>query len=371
MKIIFAIDTLQTGGAEKSTLDIASRLPNDIEPLIVSFYNNLELKNECDKLGLRNINFAINNKYDFGKAINLFKSLCIIENPNLVVSTLFRADIITRVACHQLGIKNIGTFVNDTYSSHELEDLSFSMKLKVGLFWILNRWTARYCYRFLANSESIKISNSQRLLIDNSKIDVIYRGRKVSNFNFKIANRFTNEETHFLNVGRLLKRKGQAELIEAFANFNKIYPNTKLSIAGEGKYRAHLEALIKRLNIGHKIKLLGNVKNVPELLAECDVFVFPSYYEGFSGALVEAMLGGAPILASDIPMNKEAINHLDTAYLFKVKDVVSLEEALVFSIANTDKMKEMAQKARMIAEQKYDIDQIAKQHAAIYRNYIE
>lgn len=370
IKIIFAIDTLQTGGAEKSTLDIASRLPKDVEAIVVSFYNNLELLPAFESAGIRCVNFKLNGKYSFAKAKSLFKELCINEKPNLVVATLFRAEIITRIVCKELKIKNIGTFVNDTYSGYELKDLSLSMKVKISLFWILNRWTARYCFKFLANSESIKASNSEKLLLDSSKIDVIFRGRKISDFKLNVVNRFKNEEIHFLNVGRLLKRKGQAELIEAFANFHKTYSNSRLSIAGEGTYRTYLEGLINKYEIGHKVKLLGNVNNVPELLSECDVFVFPSYYEGFSGALVEAMLGGAPILASDISMNKEAVKHLDTAYLFKVMDVSSLEKALMFAVTNKEKMKVMAQKARFIAEQKYDIEQIAEQHAALYRKYI-
>lgn len=370
MKIIFAIDTLQTGGAEKSTLDIVSRLPKDIEPVVVSFYNKLELKRDFEKQGIRCVNFQLTGKYELKKALKLFKDFCIIEQPDLVVATLFRAEIITRIVCNKLKIKNIGTFVNDTYSKYELEDLSLLMKMKIGFFWFVNRWTAQYCYRFLANSESIKASNANNLLLQESDIDVIFRGRKVSNFEYQVTHRFSKEAIHFLNIGRLLKRKGQYELIEAFARFNEKVPNSRLSIAGEGGFRTQLEALIRKYNLEDKVKLLGNVKNVPALLSECDVFVFPSYYEGFSGALVEAMLAGAPIIASDISMNKEAVQHLETSYLFKVKDVAALEQGMMYAYENKEKMKDMAHKARMVAEEKYDIEKIAQQHAQLYRGYM-
>lgn len=368
-KIIFAIDTLQTGGAEKSTLDIVSRLPRSITPIVVSFYNNLELKTSFDDAGIRTQNFQLKEKYAFAKGIKLFKQFCVEENPDLVVATLFRAEIISRIVCHQLKIKNIGTFVNDTYSRYELEDLSAFMKLKIGFFWVVNRWTANYCHRFLANSESIKSSNVKKMLLRSSDVDVIYRGRKISVFKFNSEGRFAQKEIHFLNVGRLLKRKGQYELIEAFAKFNKQYPESKLTIAGEGSFRPHLEALIDNLQMKEKVKLLGNVKCIPTLLKECDVFVFPSYYEGFSGALVEAMLAGAPILASDIPMNREAVKHLTTAFLFNVKNVESLEQALIFAATNKEIMKNMAKEARILAEERYDIDKIVQQHAELYKTY--
>jgi glycosyltransferase involved in cell wall biosynthesis len=370
MKIIFIIDGLLTGGAEKSTLDIVSRLPDHIIPLVVVVYKHHDLKPEFEKAGIRLIYFDLEGKYEFKRGIKLFTKVCIQEKPDLIVATLFRSEIISRIVSYRLKIPNVGTFVSDTYSSNALLGLSLMMKLKIGTFWFLNRATISLCSHLLANSNSVKRSNAKKLLINDSKIDVIYRGRKVDDFQFNIDGRFALEELKFLNVGRLLKSKGQKELIIAFAKFVEVYPKASLQIAGEGVYRAELEATITSLKLNDKVTLLGSVKNVPELLTNCDVFIFPSYYEGFSGALVEAMLTGAPILASDISMNKEAIDHLNTGYLFKVKNVSSLFEAMLFAVNNKEKMKKMAIKARNIAEIKYDIDNIASQHAMLYQKYV-
>jgi hypothetical protein len=79
---------------------------------------------------------------------------------------------------------NIGTFVNDTYSDYEWNNLTYSMKAKVGFFWVINMLTARLCKGFLSNAESIKKSNCRALFIPASKVEVIYRGRRTDVFKF-------------------------------------------------------------------------------------------------------------------------------------------------------------------------------------------
>lgn len=369
-KIFFVIDSLQVGGAEKSIFEIVSRLPSNIEPVVVVIYQNIELKHLFDEAGVKLEIFGLTGKYEWRKAKLLFRQLCERFNPDLVVATLYRSEIISRTVCHQLGIRHIGTFVNDNYSSYARDDWSWSLRIKKTYFWILNRWTARYCYRFLANSESIKRNNSNNLGIRLDKIDVIYRGRNVDRFDFQVDDRLKTNSYRLLNVGRLLKRKGQLELVEAFAHFSKKNPYASLTIAGEGELRTELESLVQKFQLEEKVFLPGNVSNVPELLQECDLFVFPSWYEGFSGALVEAMLAGAPIVASDIDMNTEAVEYGKTAHLFKVQKIDSLAKSLDYAVGHPEQMRDMARKARKVAEVKYDIENIAQQHAQQYQKYM-
>ncbi len=370
-RIFFVIDSLQVGGAEKSLFEIVSRLPPDVESTVVVIYSNLHLKHLFSDAGVHLEIFGLTGKYEWKRAKQLFRELCEREKPDLVVATLYRAEIISRTVCHQLGIRHIGTFVNDNYSSYARADWSWSLRLKKTYFWLLNRWTARYCYRFLANSESIKRNNAENLGINLDKIDVIYRGRNVNHFLFQVEGRFKSKNFRLLNVGRLLKRKGQLELVEAFARFSKNYPGATLTIAGEGELRPQLEALLKQHELEGKVFLPGNVSNVPELLEKCDLFVFPSWYEGFSGALVEAMLAGVPIVASDIDMNTEAVEQGKTARLFKVQKIDSLVNSLEFAAEHPEEMKNMARTARKEAEVKYDIENVAREHAHLYHRYLK
>jgi glycosyltransferase involved in cell wall biosynthesis len=95
-------------------------------------------------------------------------------------------------------------------------------------------------------------------------------------------------------------------------------------------------------------------------LADC--FLFPSWYEGFSGALVEAMMAGIPIIASDIPMNLEAVKHKETALVFPVRNGHELAKSMEYALEHPAEMKAIGQRARAKAIEHYDIEKIAKQY---------
>ncbi|MCU0397129.1 MAG: glycosyltransferase, partial [Cyclobacteriaceae bacterium] len=179
--IAFLIDTLQTGGAEKSILAIASKLKL-VQPVVCHIYQNDELKHHFNKSGIRVISLDVKGPYSFKEASNKLHSVLKQEKPDLVVATLLRSELISRWVCKRMNIPNVGTFVSDTYAPNALQTMSWLMCIKVRFFWLLNVLTARWCVAFLANSESIKQSNCNALYVSPHKVKVIYRGRTTDNF---------------------------------------------------------------------------------------------------------------------------------------------------------------------------------------------
>jgi len=366
-KVLYTLDTLQTGGAERSILEIASRL-RSWEPIVCQIYAKSELQKEYAHTNIRFVSFDLPGTYQFWKAIKLLRRLLREEKPDLVVATLMRTELISRVACFLEKVPLVGTFVNDTYSPFEFKTASFDLKLKIRFFQFWNALTARVCTGFLSNSEYIKQSNAKALFINPVNIKVIHRGRTIEDFQKR--SHFSNTQIIFVNVGRLIARKGQKELIEAFSEFVKIYPKSQLKIAGEGPYRPVLEQTIRELNLENDVILLGNVKDIPALLETASAFVFPSHYEGFSGALVEAALAGVPIIASDIPMNKE-VTPEGCASFFEVKKKESIWESLVYFAENTEEFLLKAEKAMNYAVKNFDIENIAFQHEKAYDEFLK
>ena len=97
-------------------------------------------------------------------------------------------------------------------------------------------------------------------------------------------------------------------------------------------------------------------------LYHANAFVLPSISEGFSGALVEALITGIPIVASDIPMNVEAISPGKDAYFFKSNDTRDLYEKMNLLIHNYDSACEFGKVMRCRAIDNYDIRQVAKNY---------
>jgi glycosyltransferase involved in cell wall biosynthesis len=100
-----------------------------------------------------------------------------------------------------------------------------------------------------------------------------------------------------LNTGRLSAEKNQSFLLETLA----LLPDAHLAILGEGEQRSAIERQVQDLQLGNRVTLIGEIApdQVGSFLACGDVFAFPSRYEAFGLALVEAMLMGLPVVASD------------------------------------------------------------------------
>ncbi|WP_295616269.1 glycosyltransferase family 4 protein [Chamaesiphon sp. GL140_3_metabinner_50] len=100
-------------------------------------------------------------------------------------------------------------------------------------------------------------------------------------------------------IGRLQPQKGFDLLLRAFARLYAKYPDWQLTILGEGPMQAELEELRSQLQLTDRVHFPGLVTNVREYLAQADLFVMPSRFEGFPMALCEAMACGLPVLAAD------------------------------------------------------------------------
>ena len=108
-----------------------------------------------------------------------------------------------------------------------------------------------------------------------------------------------------LNVGRLAAQKNQDVLIAALSEL----PAARLVVAGGGPLRERHEALARRAGVADRLHLLGDVarQDVADLLASTDLFVFPSLWETFGIAAVEAASAGLPLVVSDLPVLREVL----------------------------------------------------------------
>ena len=365
MKVLFTLDSLGNAGTEKSTLDILSHFSRDIDVKVIYFYPGDHLKKAYEDAGIALQFVNVSGRMSILKGINRLKKIIKDERPDVVVSSILRANLISRIACKQTNTKIIGTFVSDSYSS--IRKKSFSFKRRVGFYFYyqLDRFTARIPCAWVSNSECIKKSNCRFLQVDPGLVKVIYRGRDPQKF-------ISKEKTpskgifRFVYVGRLLQTKGLYEMLLGFKIVSETYPAVSLDIYGEGNLRNNIIQQIAQAGLQDKVTLHGAVPNGWEKLYEADCFIFPSWNEGFSGSLVEAMMVGIPIIASDIPMNLEAVTNNETALIHKVKDAESIGANMKAMIGSYDKMREMGMRARVEALKRFDIRAIAKE----YQEYI-
>lgn len=157
-------------------------------------------------------------------------------------------------------------------------------------------------------------------------------------------------ENTIVAVGRLDANKNQELLIRAFAELAKTNIDYSLVIYGEGENRKKLEQLIVQLDMEDRILLPGNVENVVEAIYKTRVFVLPSNTEGMPNTLIEAMILGLTVIATDCPCGgpAELIEHGVNGLLTPVGDIDKMRENLQFVINNLQKANSMGQEATKI-----------------------
>lgn len=368
MKVLFTIDGLNSGGTEKSTLDIISHFSKDVEVKVVYFYPKFDLVPEYEKAGIPLEYVGLKGKRSLVKGTLSLRKIIKREKPDLIVSSIMRANFYSRFASILTGVPVVGTFVSDGYGGLRLEEMmnrdnSFAYKF----FWWLDKVSSKVPKFFISNGIYIAKSNAKALSIPKNKIKVIYRGRNTALFpEWKPQN---DGKFRFVFVGRLMERKGLNELLQALKEVAQKHPNAELHICGDGRYRPKVDAMINELQINDKVVMHGKVPQAWKKLYDANCFVFPSWTEGFSGALVEAMIAGIPIIASDIPQNLEAVNER-TSLIFKVTDADDLTEKMNQMIEEYDVNVEKASKTREIAREKYEIRNISHQYEQFLKDVL-
>jgi glycosyltransferase involved in cell wall biosynthesis len=162
--------------------------------------------------------------------------------------------------------------------------------------------------------------------IDPTKIEVVYNALSIDEV---IPEKILPPHT-IVSVARLVPWKGMRELIDAVAQVRKEVPDATLIIIGDGPERAALEAHA-RDTAADSVQFLGALSH-PETLANmraASVFALNSTYEGLSHVLIEALLFGTPIVASDAGGNPELITNEQNGLLVPTGDTQALTQALV------------------------------------------
>lgn len=114
-----------------------------------------------------------------------------------------------------------------------------------------------------------------------------------------IRTRSSGDPIRLLAIGRLEWEKGFDRLLVALAKVPQESCDWRLMLCGEGSLRAKLTAQVTALGIADRVSMPGWVSPIDSALADADLFVLPSRYEGFPSALLEAMAYGLPVLAVD------------------------------------------------------------------------
>ncbi len=247
---------------------------------------------------------------------------------------------------------------------------------RVYLNRVLNIIIYRLADLVIAISSEIKEIIHKSLRLKNSKIIIIKSGIIFNDDKFRPANLLkefpqSKNKIKIIAVGRLVSLKGFEILIKAIAEINrKGERNFFTLIVGKGEDRIRLEKLISALNINEQVKLLGLRNDVIPLMISADIFIMPSYYEGLSIAMIEAMACSLSIIASDAPGVGSHIKPYENGILFKVGCHRSLAGCILALTRDKELMSTLSNGARNAFETEFDMGENIKTLDKLIRKYM-
>lgn len=219
--------------------------------------------------------------------------------------------------------------------------------------------------RIIITTDSMKQMIVDRLSIDESKVYVIPNYVNTDIF-FPCNIQKTNPQPHLITVGRHHFQKNQKSLIRAVSDLD-----IQLTLIGKGPMEDELREEAK--NAQGNIRFVGNLQSerLPKLLNEADIFVLPSLYEGHPKTLCEAMACGLPCIATDVPGNRDVIQHGKTGWLCESTEPESIRSAIETLLSDDNLRKKLGYNARKFVEDHYSLDIVCEKEMGVYQQAIE
>jgi glycosyltransferase involved in cell wall biosynthesis len=181
-------------------------------------------------------------------------------------------------------------------------------------------------------------------------------------------------EVLLLAVGSLSETKGHQYLLAALPAVFAAHPHVRLLVAGDGPLRGTLTRQASTLGLSHAVRFLGHRLDVPDLVQAADLFVLPSLAEGMCSTLVDVMLSGRPIVASDVGGVPEVLGAGEgeepVGRLVAPGDVPGLASAICESLAETAGLAGQLARARERALRLFAADRMVDETLAVYQGVL-
>lgn len=190
------------------------------------------------------------------------------------------------------------------------------------------------------------------------------RDRAVAEFEIPAGSRVVG------TVGRLARQKRGKDLVWAMQLLRQITERVYFLVVGDGPERKDLLRLARNFECDHLVRFVGHRDDAPRLIGLMDVLWLASDFEGMSNSIMEAMAAGVPVVASDIPPNRELVVDGETGYLVRVGDSVGFAQWADRILADESLAARLGNAARERVRTEFSIERMVESHAALYRDVL-
>jgi len=178
-------------------------------------------------------------------------------------------------------------------------------------------------------------------------------------------------------VGQLTPRKGQLELIDAFAETSREFPDTVLLIVGEplfnrdAEYAKSVANAARSAGVADRILFLGQREDTPAVMRGLDLLVVNSRTEPFGLTVIEAMASGVPVLATAVDGIKEIVRHGENGWLVKSLDRGALVKAMLTLLRDQSLRRQLGREGRREAIARFSTKRFLTEVEELYCDVLE
>lgn len=366
MKIALVIPTMDRGGAEKQVVLLAKglhELGHDVRVFLLT--RDGHRSEDLRAAGVPVVLIGKRFKMDPTALFRLKKQLVDFA-PDIVHTWLFAANSFGRVAAKWAGVPVI-------IASERCVD-----PWKTGWHFLIDRRLQKISQAITTNSSGVQdfyaangLDPAQFVVIpngvesiDSTKTQAIDREEAFRRLEVASGRRL------IVAVGRLWPQKRIRDLIWAGELLATARGDTTLVVIGDGPQRDELLRHRDSVSAPLHVRFAGQREDVGELLPHADQFWIASEYEGQSNAVIEAMLAGVPVIASNIPGNRDLVIDKETGWLFDVGDEADLVRLSLAAFNDPDGSQRIAEQARQHIVDEFSLDAMIRRHVELYEKLL-
>lgn len=295
-KILYIGYSSNMGGIERFLINVCKNLDKEKFEISILSANGekLYLQDELEKMGIKILSIT-SRKENYGQHLKDLKKIYCEDNFDIIHFNIMNFSCFERIilakkyAKARLILHSHSASINKVYRKTRMLD-------KIGR--VLTK-----------NIEYEKMACGQeagKWLFGEKEFLVLNNGIEVEKFQFNAQNRneirnefqIKDNETVIGLIAKLEEQKNPRFLMDVFYEYQKLNPKSRLLLVGEGSLRKELEEKAKTLEIEDKVLFLGRRDDTEKIYSAMDIFVMPSWFEGFSIALVEAQVNGLKCFTS-------------------------------------------------------------------------
>jgi glycosyltransferase involved in cell wall biosynthesis len=339
MHIAIICKTFLKGGAEKQALILTKLLVDKgIDVILINWYG--------EKVDQRNLKYINDNSFryypmngSYLKKLNKLQKIIKNDETSIIISYLTLANFVSGLSkIFNRNIVTIGGIRNEKlpYYKFLFEKLIHNYLNDATVF----------------NSYSAK-AKFERRGFNPEKIYVIQNA--IESKNLQVNSKTSNGEIRIVTVGRFVKQKDYETALKSFSNLIERNRDKefKYYIVGYGPLESEVRSLAEQLKIGNKIKFFINPPDIPGILRNSDIFLSTSLFEGVSNSIMEALVAGLPVVATNVGDNSYLIKNGHNGYLVPCKDVNTIVDKLEYLSGSEEVRNEFGKNSIKVVETEF------------------